>query len=246
MRMVFVLPVLSLSLIAGCGGSKRSLGDPKSPTASQQQAATGLTGSITQVQENSTKPEQGPALAGSLYSIGGNATAGNLKQGLDYLTKDFTDPGCVTKSGNTTTYNNCMNSGDSAKVNGSVTITGDLTNLTVSYNKLTISGFGGSGATGNLILDGSVTVTSTMIDGTLTTTLDATVSGTGGAGAKTVVVVDYNAVTYAQGCITGGAIRVDYDIKIATVGGIGVGAGNTGGSALFEWTACNTFTVRNS
>lgn len=250
MRTLLILPVLSLSLVTACGGSKRTLGDAKAPTTSQQQAATQLGSSVTQVSNTGTSPDQGPALASSIYSIGGSATAGNLKQGLDAGSKepkDFSNPTCVTKSGTTTTYKDCMSANDSAKINGSVTITGDIgTGLTVSYNKLTIGGFGGNGSTSDLVLDGSVTLTSTSIDGTLTTTLATSVAGTGGAGAKTVVTVDYASVTMVEGCISSGSIRVDYDIKIATVGGIGVGAGNTGGSALFEWTGCGTYTVRNS
>lgn len=252
MRTSLFLSVLSLSLaVTGCGGGARSLGDPKAPSGSQQQAATQLGMSVDQSRNAGSDPDNGPALASAVYNIGSLANSQNLKQGLETATKkpkDFTDPTCVTTTGTTTKYNNCKNSGDSATINGEVSVTGDSSMLTVDYNNLTISGFGGSGTTGNLSLDGTVTITPTSINGALTAKLDATVSGTGGAGTTITSKVDYQNVVLSTECgISGGAIRVDYDISVKTVGGLGVGgASNQGGSAQFEWTACGMYTVRNS
>lgn len=252
MRTQLLLPVLSLSLaVAGCGGKARSLGAQEPPTSSQQQAATQLGESVDQSRNVGNEPDNGPALASAVYNIGSLANSQNLSQGLRLgmkQPKDFTDPSCASKSGDTTTYNNCKTSSDSATINGKVTVTGDSAMLTVDYDNLKISGFGGGGSSGDLVLDGAVTITPTSIDGTLTSKLDATVSGTGGAGTTITSKVDYDNVVLSSTCaISGGAIRVDYDISVKTVGGLGVGgASKQGGSALFEWTACGTYTVRNS
>lgn len=244
MRALWLLPVLSLSLLSsvGCGGSKRKLGASTQPSSAQMSAAQTLDTSITRIAGQGSDNKQGPALAAELYSAGTSATAENVKQGLEgtHEAKDFTDPTCVTTSGGKTTYNNCMQTGGGGNVNGSITVTGELgTTLTVDYDNLKV----GSGS-GDLVMDGAVTMTPTTLDGTLTISINATVSG---AGAKTTVVIDYNAVSYSACGISAGVVRIDWDYKVSSVGGIGVGtAGNLGGSVEMTWTACDTFTVRNS
>lgn len=243
MRKSIVVLVAFVAFV-GCGGGARKLGSLKSPSGAQQQAATTINGSTTNLQSAGTDANQGPALALSLFGAGQSATAENVKQGLDggKSPEDFQDPSCAVKSGTSITYNNCKSSDGQSTITGTVSATGAVgTSLTVTFDGLKITTTGQ--ATGSYTADGSVTITPTMIVGELDIKLDATVSG---AGAKTTVKITWDAGLSECG-ISSGTVRIDQDTSITTVGGIGLGGStHTGGSVEFDYTACNTFMARNS
>jgi hypothetical protein len=107
-------------------------------------------------------------------------------------------------------------------------VSGDTVSMDLTVN------VSGSGEGVSVTLKGSVTVTATTISGQMV--YETKVSGAsfpGVAGASTKTTVTYDA-TYTSNpvCISSGSIRVDVE-------------GAYSGAALFEWTGCNMYTVRN-
>src|SRR5262249_30597737 len=89
------------------------------------------------------------------------------------------------------------------------------------------------GVTFQYALTGSMTVSTTSIQG------DMTLSGSATAGSASFSETVHSSidVQIAQGCITSGTLTV-------TVSGSGAGAQN--GAVEVIWTGCHTFSVRNA
>lgn len=228
--------VLMAAATAGCGG-QRSVGEPMAPTSSQMQAATQATMSIDQFSSIKANPQNALSIQGQIAAMGALAIDPSRRQGLNGsdgsdLAPAGTPPGCISGDAATGyTYTDCTSSSGSGSstVNGTVKVTGDTVAMDL---KITASG---SGANVEITLKGSVTVTATTITGQMVyETKIAGVSGLPGVGATgTKYTVTYDA-TYSANpvCITKGSVRVDVD-------------GALSGSALFEWTGCGMYTVRN-
>lgn len=221
------LSVVLLVGLVGCGG--KELGSPKDPTTSQQQAAQQMGGSIDTMEGLHKNADGVFSLYSYASSVGAlaadkSAKTSSLSQELRLGPSDLGN--CVTGNADTGwTYNNCNQSG--VGINGSILISGQTTtvDLTVTTSA--------SSSSVKMTLKGTLTDTGTHLSGDLAYELSLNVSGLpGGMGeSKTKIVYDID-YTSEPTCITGGFIEVDV-------------SGATSGTARFEWTACNTYKVRN-
>jgi len=228
--------VVLMAAAAACGG-QRAVGEPMAPTSSQMQAATQATMSIDQFSSIKANPQNALSIQGQIAALGGLAIDPSRRQGLNGsdgsdLAPSADPPACITgDAASGWTYTNCTSSSGSGSstVNGTVKVTGDTIAMDLKISA--------SGSTANVevTLKGSVTVTATTITGQMVyETKVAGITGLPGVGATgTKYTVTYDA-TYSSNpvCITKGSVRVDVD-------------GALSGSALFEWTGCGTYTVRN-
>jgi hypothetical protein len=115
------------------------------------------------------------------------------------------DEGCVTTSGNTTTYN-CNYGGGT--MTGSITVDGD----TITFTDLSMTTQGYS-----YVFNGTVTVTDTLIDGGFTFNTDY-------SGMQYEITVGYNSIALdASGCPVGGSLDVDVNVDMSGY------TGDTGG-----------------
>lgn len=229
MRTYFVaMPLLFLS---ACGPK---LSEPMPATSNQKSASTQLTGSVDQVSQIGTKPDNAFSLYSTMAAIGPLAVDPSAKKALSTLSatpQELSPPGCASGSAATGyTYNNCGSGGTT--INGSVKISGTTTTMDLQISS------SGQGANVKLSLVGSLTNDGTNFKGDMVYELKLDLGGLGGipgagsANQKTTVKYD---LTYQKNpvCISSGMIRVDYE-----------SAGQTG-VAQFEYTGCNTYLVRN-
>lgn len=222
--------VLIIAALAGCGGGLK-LGDPEAPTSTQQQANTQLgssTSDLTALKGGSQdKVWSLQAMMSGIGATGTKIKASTKGVGFplrgDGPLAPQSDPSCVTGDGTTGwTYNHCEDDGTS--IDGSVKLSGDTVTIDLSISS-------SSQGSVKITLKGSITVTETSLDGSLR--YDVTASYAGYTGGSIHTKVDYNQVTFAEGCVTGGSITIDYS------------AAGVSGLAEYEYTGCNQLTVRN-
>ncbi len=228
-----VLGCVGALALGACGGP--SLGDPESPTSNQMQASKSVdsTGNDL-VAIKAGGPEKAFTLQATLFAVGPLATKTRVNTGIgfplggdapagDSLSPQADPPACVTGNAATGwTYNMCKN--EDSTINGTVKVTGDTIAIDLKITSTKMNSF-------ELTLKGTVTVTATTIDGTLQA--DMTPQAAGGLGAFHTKVT-YAKVTFGGGCVSSGDVLIEYS-------GTGISQ-----AAEFEYTACNTFKVRNA
>ncbi|HOU54843.1 MAG TPA: hypothetical protein PLQ97_13025 [Myxococcota bacterium] len=206
--------VLVLALVA-CGSSK-SLKD-FTPSAQEKESAKAVVTSTLKLQEVKTNAASDNPISGlteiqssAMQLISAqqsrNAGGGGLGLGLQAAVSSALQQDCVTQSGNRTTYD-CTS--QSQTVKGYIETSGDT--LTVD---LTISQSGGY----ELIYSGSVTVTATLVNGTLSFDYKA-------SSVTYAVDVTYNNVTLQDNCPVAGTLTVDSSYDVAGLPS-GYGTGN--------------------
>ena len=228
---------LSIGLVvlgAGCG-SGPSYGSPTTPTSSQSQAVTQMDSMAQQLTPTNLlgNPESPLSVYTTMNAVGGLSTSGTSTKALTLAPEAF-DSNCFT--GDATagyTYTNCSSNGTT--INGTVKNAGGTVTIDLSIKTSSTA------ANATMTLKGGVTAADTSAVGDLT--LDyhidlgaaAGLPGVGNAGNITTKV-KYNLtnISASPRCITGGSIEVSYS------------ASSISKSALFEWTGCDTYTVRNS
>ncbi len=214
------------------------------PRPSQQQAASALASVADQLRDVAAAGDdrwlRSHDLAVSLLDLGLDA-AGPAEQKLRGGTGTISNPSCLEVTGHTTAYRMCR--ADNFTIDGAITSETDGSGVThLIYWALTLEQ-ATAGASVTMALDGEVWLSPTAMRGVLTVKLDSRVNG---APTQVTTRVSYNDVTISPCGISSGSIRVDYDIVVSTVGGIGLPPIHSGGSVLLEWTACNDLTARNS
>lgn len=194
-------------------------------------SATHTTASALKLQNLKTNAKDDTAIS-ALGEIQGNALnlvnsvqASKQKSKLEQTVSPVLSDDCVTMKDNTITYNNC--SGGGGSINGTITIKGDT--ITVDLKITTNTG----GQTLDIIWKGSVTVTETMVDGTLKFSYTGNYGGYDMAYNATV---DYNAIQLQEKCPVGGSLDVTYDVDIKNLpSGAKMPEGYGGGSVTVKF-----------
>jgi|GEM_PF-2323395 len=213
----FVLLGLFVVACGGGGGGPVTLDATQKESVKQNstntvQAASDLKTLKTNKTDDAafTKLGQAYGYASALWSTKMQAEGGYGAYGLAPV-EEFVgalEEGCVTTSGDTTTYN-CNYGGGT--MTGSITVSGD----TITFADLSMTSAGYS-----YTWNGSVTVTDTLVDGSFTFFTDY-------QGMKYNITVTYNSITIdASGCPVGGSLVVDVDVDMSGY------TGDTGGYDL--------------
>jgi hypothetical protein len=233
------IAILSIAL-AACGGGAPTLGSPEAPTSQQQQAVTQLNTSTKTVTEIQAGGQTGQSKVMELFAmmagIGPTATKMRTSTGgfpfalgpePTLFDPSFMPTTCVTPSGTSWTYNQCKSDDGKTTINGSVTVNGSSVALDLTFAT-------SAQANVDIKLKGTLTVTPSSINGTLTYSVGASVGGLPGTGVAITTTVDYRMITFTANCITSGSIYVQYT-------GAGVDQ-----AAEILFTDCNMVQVKNA
>jgi hypothetical protein len=208
-----LVAVLVAAAAIGCGSSGSGVSKkPLTATPQMKSSAKTSVDSATELGKLKTNANDSSGLGafGQIYGSA-NVLVGSVQQaGLSgtLVSALTTGEGCATTSGGTITYDNCTYG--STVVDGTITVNGDTISIDVVYD---MSGGSSSVTAIKLDFNGSVTVTAARIDGTLTVTTDAATTSYGSVTGTTVI--DYNAITLAGGCATGGTLDIQSESGMA-------------------------------
>ncbi|MBP7125820.1 hypothetical protein KBD49_05580 [Myxococcota bacterium] len=208
----WIVPALAL---VACGSSK-SLKE-FTPSAQEKESAKAVVTSSLKLQEVKTNAGSDNPISGlteiqsnAMQLISAqqsrNAGGGGLGLGLQEAISSALQQDCVTQSGNRTTYD-CTSASQTVK--GYIEVSGDTLKV-----DLTITQTGGY----ELVYTGAVTVTDTLVDGTLSFDYKA-------SGVTYSVDVTYAQVTLQGNCPVGGVLTVDSSYDVAGLpSGYGTGS----------------------
>jgi hypothetical protein len=209
----------------GGGGGGGGTGIENPAAEAQAQALASDTGE--DLLAMSASPDQGSAI-GTVFGIYANALAvasatdesallAELSASVpSEAVGEITTPACVTETGNTVTWDNC--NFVTYTVDGTVTVNGDDVEIDLDITT--------SGVTISFV--GTITVTSTLIDGEILIT--STVASVGFS-----VDVIFDQIVITDGCPTGGSITVDPSTSAGPIRTVRADFGpNCGDVALFE------------
>jgi hypothetical protein len=208
--------VIFLAACGGGGGAEKGMVNTASATQSVEQviavgdalasssgdqAASAVQSMTSAGQSIVTPQQQGRELPMGLLpssfpkNLGGNATTG---------TADCTPSGC--------TFDNYGDDAAGWSIDGTITKSGDTTSFDLEYHVTS------GGMPLDWTIDGSVTITATLIDGNVhshgVTTLQGG-SGVPGGDLEWDTKVDYESIVITDGCATGGSIHAVVDYKYA-------------------------------
>ncbi len=218
MRRILVAGTVMLAVLAACGG--KSLKEFQPSATDRQNAAATIedTRSLANLKANS---QDGAALSAfSQIQAGANQLLGSA-QVASALSAEESVPrsyeNCVTEAGGTVTYTNC--SDGSQTINGTIAISGDTVTVDLRI------GYASGGYAGDVVYKGSVTITSTSVNGSLSFDY-------GMSGATYSVDISYESIGLdAGGCAVSGSMAIDQSIKIGG-GSLGGLAGSSSGASF--------------
>jgi hypothetical protein len=214
------LAALAMAAVAaGCGSSTS---DPR--TAGALQAVSSASG-VRTLWENLGNMAQAQQALSRIGNFGGFlallATPSRPPSAAGYLEQAESFPGCVSGTTNGTngsaTFNNCTSG--SATLNGSASKNGDTytANLTLTFS----AGVGGATLSGTVGYMGTLTVTPTLVSGSLTVNINLSYQGT--SYALNVTATFDDVALCANGLPTGGVLHATGQGSVA--------AGSYSGSA---------------
>lgn len=232
----FACAALFLPLVA-CGDDDSG---PGGSTMTSEAAATSSVdsalafGAVAQTPQSESSLASALSIYASAQTLSANAQAEGMmakdvhRVATQALLKAY-DPACATTTGNTTTYSDC----DIAPTtfNGTVSTSGDDITVDITadvdpsaYNGPLDAATGGAGGAGGVSVQvnsvtvreqGTLTVTTTSLDGVLDVDIDISMTvtmpviGEQTTNQNTSLNIDYDSLVIANGCATGGTLAVD-------------------------------------